>query len=156
MTSWTEKMFRFQDAAFGYLMLLTVIAMIDWAMPVSYWVVIDGVEVQERVCVGETANMTVKRYVRNDYIADWRVELEEIVGEGRRVFVDVARGTNTVQTANIYPFDLTLDWWTYPVQFRPKPGKYLIETCWTLQPVLLFSHRMCQYSNQFEYVDCSQ
>lgn len=117
--------------------------------PATFWLEVKSVHVEDSRH-GEAALMQVSRAIHRPFEAKWRVELEREVTDGRFLFLRSASGENQYGPQAVLPEPLTLDWWTYPQEWRPMPGHYRIETCWTIRVPGLFDRVTCVVSNTFE------
>ena len=115
--------------------------------PVSWWFDVQSVQVSDAV-EGEAPKMTVVRTINRPFVANWRVELEAKTDDGF-VLIQSTDGYGRYSVDNKLPADLDLDWWTYPKQFRPAPGQYRLETCWTLIIAGQLHSPLCVQSNTF-------
>ena len=115
--------------------------------PASWWLTVTSITVHDAV-QGTSPKMTVARTINRSFEATWRVELERETPDGFE-FASVAKGENTYGLDSRLPFNLDLDWWTYPKELRPKPGRYRIETCWTIITRPAHPTPLCVTSNTF-------
>lgn len=125
---------------------LLVVADRFW--PSSWWFEVYSAHVED-ARAGTSPQMTVERYIHRPFLATWRVELEREVAPGVFEFVTKASGENSYTVESKLPDPLFMDWWTYPVTWDIAPGRYRIETCWTIQPDAVQPRRLCATSNTF-------
>lgn len=118
-------------------------------LPVSLWLDVRSVHVSDTVS-GQQPVMVVDRTIKRNFDAVWRVELEREFSEGRFGIVEIARGDSSYNPDAQLPEPLTMDWWTYPKEFRLLPGRYRIETCWRIAMDIIADRRKCIMSNVFE------
>ena len=119
-----------------------------WAgIPASLWIDVGSVTVADAI-EGEAPKLVVDRTVKRSFAGLRQVELEK---KGTRGFVqiDKAVGGDNYRPDNELPEDLDMDWWTAPKQFRPLPGRYRIETCWTVILTWIKDRRTCVVSNTY-------
>lgn len=117
--------------------------------PATFWLSVKSVHVDDAER-GQPPVMEVVRTIRRPFEAKWRVQLEREVADGRFLFLRSVSGENQYGPQAVLPEPLTLDWWTHPQRWRPMPGHYRIETCWTIRVPGLFDRMTCAVSNTFE------
>ena len=77
--------------------------------------------------------MRVDRTIRTNFTAEWNADVERLMGNSRYVHVCTGSGLGNYAVDNDLPDPLDLDWWTYPNKCAPiTPGKYRVETTWTI------------------------
>jgi hypothetical protein len=101
--------------------------------PAAYWLEVRSVVVRDTVA-GTVPVMDVEREVKRPFRADWTVEVERQSSRGGFYGVCTGTGSNNYRPESILPEPLTLDWWTWPVECDLTPGRYQVETRWTINP----------------------
>lgn len=101
-------------------------------LPASYWLTVTSVHVHDAP-QGIAPRMSVIRTIHRDFSATWVAEVEQETSFGFVVMPECTAGMKqNYRIENKLPERLDLDWWTYPVKCRPKPGRYRVDTSWTL------------------------
>lgn len=127
---------------------VAVIIAADRFAPVSIWFEVGKIEVMD-ADQGTAPVMHVERTINYPFFGHWSVELEREGQNGGFVYVTRASGENKYAKDARLPDPLNMDWWTYPMQLRPEPGRYRLETCWTVVPLTFSPKRLCVQSNTF-------
>lgn len=103
-----------------------------WA-PASEWFVVDSVHVEDS-SVGFPPAMEVQRTIKQTFAASWNVNVDQLNDRGRFVQMCAANGSGHYEPDKDLPLNLTLTWWTFPVNCAPAElGRYRVDTVWTIQ-----------------------
>lgn len=101
-------------------------------VPGGFWLTVESVHVHDAPH-GIAPRMSVSRTIHHDFTATWIAEVEQETSFGFVVLPQcTGTGTQNYRTENRLPERLDLDWWTFPVKCRPEPGRYRVDTSWTL------------------------
>lgn len=101
-------------------------------MPASHWFRVDRVEVRDAPAMTPPP-MVVERQILRPFRATWVVTVMREGSSGFYTFC-TARGENDYLPDNALPDSMTLDWWTWPHQCHLPPGRYMVNTVWSLHP----------------------
>ena len=127
-------------------LMLAAIPRLEELLPRSWWFQVWSVHVEDTVEGGDPA-MAVVRTIHRPFKADWIAEVERW-HNGRFTSIPscTGRGTNNYSPDNDLPDPLHLSWWIYPANCSLLPGRYRVETVWTLS----HGQEVRQLSNVFE------
>lgn len=109
------------------------VQLMHWArdvVPASAWFEVIGVTVSD-TRAGQPVRMNVSRIIHAPFTASWVATVRRMTDNGLE-FACSSFGTNDYRLESTLPEPLTLDWWTYPVRCDLKPGRYRLDTLWTL------------------------
>lgn len=104
------------------------------AVPASWWLEVEVVHVED-AAEGEAPRMHVGRVIHRPFRAEWVATVMRDGGEGVFYTFCTASGINDYGPVAALPVDLDLDWWTYPIRCGLPPGRYLVKTLWTIDPI---------------------
>lgn len=99
--------------------------------PAGFWFSVDRIEIADAIA-GQSPLMQVDRTIHRPFRGQWIVEVERQTRSGQFFVVCAARGESSYRTDATLPDPLALDWWTWPTECRPPPGRYRVETRWTI------------------------
>lgn len=117
-------------------------------MPAKHWLHVESLHVYD-AREGEAPYMHVVREIRRPFTAEWHATVR-IVSDGTNSFACLAEGKAAYATDARFPPELTLDWWTFPTKCRPPPGRYRLDTTWTIKPPGYPEKELTVRSNVFE------
>lgn len=105
---------------------------VQQALPASFWFA-PGATLVESARAGECPRMVFDREIKRPFQADWVVTIlrERRDGQGFRTYVTYT-GENDYRPENQLPIDLDLCWWTWQTSLDLPPGRYRVNTIWTL------------------------
>lgn len=116
--------------------------------PATSWLRVSRLHVYD-AWEGEPPFMDVDRTIVHPFVGEWQSTVR-IVSDGTNSFACLAEGKAAYSTDARLPPNLTLDWWTYPAKCRPPPGRYRLDTTWTIKPPGYPVKELTQRSNVFE------
>ena len=118
-------------------------------LPSSLWLEVRSVYVSDTVA-GDVPLMQVDRTIHADVRGEYRVEVQRFE-RGGWLNICAGEGRANYHHDAVLPDPLTLDWWTYPATCSPSltPGRYRIETRWTLFPDIAPPREVRVLSNIF-------
>lgn len=99
-------------------------------MPGWFWLEVDDVFVHDTIA-DSTPKMTVERTIHRPFVGFWAVNVKR-EGNNGFSFACGSSGTIDYQPDVQLPDPLTLDWWTYPIPCNLGPGRYRVDTTWTI------------------------
>jgi hypothetical protein len=100
--------------------------------PVTNWLQVKSIAVHDSE-EGQPVVLSVDRTIRQPFIGEWSATVRQSTPEGF-VIQCSATGKGHYSPSAVLPKPLTLDWWTMPVRCALPPGRYRLETLWTVQP----------------------
>ncbi len=109
-------------------------ALLFWSLgtmiPTSIWYEVRSVQVLDTQ-EGVSPRMIVDRTIRMPVDMDWSVVVYRVTDDG---YLSECRSTghNEYDPSATLPPALDLDWWTFPVECKLKPGNFVVRTLWTL------------------------
>lgn len=160
---------RFVGAFVMFVALGAIIpSLADRFWPVSYWIEMHAVHVEDAP-YGTAPRMSEDREIHHDFDGRYNAEVEvgrDTPPRGYTLFCKAEGGPFLYTPDNVTPEDMDLSWWvgnackegasnTTIIDMKLLPiGKYRVETCRTVSPLLFFSpRRVCATSNDFEIYD---
>lgn len=111
------------------------------------YMIVQEVRVSDSV-VGIAPTMDAKRKIIKPFRGTWLAEVNK-QGEFGWTAVCSATGTNYYEPGDNLPDKLDLDWWTYPTKCNLGPGKYRVETVWTIRVPHLYPMDVTNTSEEF-------
>lgn len=113
---------------------LLVASVFERSQPAENWLEVKSVHVSD-TSVGVPPKMAVDRTIRQDFAAQWIVDVEQQADDTHGyVRVCSTTGDSFYALENVLPVALDLDWWTWPTQCTPTvPGRYRVETAWIIR-----------------------
>lgn len=123
-------------APFVFVGLLTIF---DTAVPNSYWLDVARVHVADGV-VGTSPKMIVAREVTRPFRGRWIATVKKAQDEAETspFYKEcVAVGEADYRPETVFPPNLDLNWWTFPVQCELPPGTYIVDTSWKFHVMFL-------------------
>lgn len=117
-------------ASLLFALLLGLYTSVTQLWPTSFWFEVRSVHINDTVA-GTPATMDVDRTVHRPFHARWVAEVERET-DGAFAAACTASGENNYNPEAAFPTPLDLDWWTWPIECRPGPGRYQVETRWTI------------------------
>lgn len=118
--------------------------------PFSYFYHIGQMEIRD-VVAGEDIVLEYSGGAKREFSGSYQVILRRV--ENREVACDATSGRFHYDPDAVRPHPLTMGWWA-PQDLRcqmPRPGEYVLETCWEVHDVLWLpiSVKDCVNSNIF-------
>lgn len=125
-------------AIFGFWILVLSYSVLEVKykefVPVSNWYEIRSVHVGDSE-YPNVPNMVVDRKIHKEARGDWVVTvMRKMVDNDEFYLFCTATGSQYYSPDNALPYDLTLDWWTWPTKCHLPPGKYYIITLHIFNP----------------------
>lgn len=131
----------------GWLLFLVIV----FFWPASYWIEVKSVRVLDTYA-NQPVHLLVDQRIRRDFHGTWltHVRVQRLNG-GDELFCPSA-GIGYYKKAEVLPSAVTLGWWTGGECETLPPGRYVVETTWTVEPDMwpLPPKRIRVVSNPFE------
>jgi hypothetical protein len=135
--------YRWTMIILGIWLILAAIPRVEDLLPGSWWFQVWSVHVEDTV-EGADPEMVVVRTIHRPFRAEWVAEVERWHRGGFTAIPSCSsKGSSSYSPDNDLPEPLHLSWWIYPADCSLLPGRYRVETVWTLpheQEVRAFSN----------------
>jgi hypothetical protein len=104
--------------------------------------------------VGDSVVMSVDRSIYRPVFGEWVVVVRRQRDDGWAVYC-TAQGQSDYQPDAVFPYPLTLNWWTEGQCSLNNPGLYFVTTTWTFYPGWVAGPRVSPplVSNTFRIVE---
>lgn len=138
-------------AAWGLAWLALGIYALDQAKrsaPAENWMDVKSVVVHPTF-EGSAPLLTVVRVIKKNFIGEWSATVRRFTPGGVEV-VCAATGAAEYKVESVFPKDLNLDWWTFPVKCSLPVGTYRLDMVWTIKPDGYPEKHLIRDSNVFE------
>lgn len=119
-----------------WMVLVAGISIRDFAResaPASRWLNVTEMHVSDS-WEGEPPFMSVNRVIRRPFRGEWIATIRVVSDGSNAAICPPAHGRASYAIDARYPPNLTLDWWIQPEKCSLKPGRYRLDTEWTILP----------------------
>ena len=115
--------------------VLLFFAAANFAIPSSFWMSVQKLDVLDAK-QGEEILIDYERTLRRPFVADWRVKIRRVTGDGLEWVCATPVAREDYDTASRLPRPVTLRWfaWTDERCYNLGPGQYVLSATWEINP----------------------